>query len=165
MNYKYCPYCKENLIFHKEYYKCKKCKKIIYLNSSPTGSIVPIKGNDFMLSRRAIEPKKGYYDVIGGFLNYGEHPEKGALREFREETDIKIKMIKQIGIYIDKSYEFQGEKTVSLNIVYLAKIIGGEEIPKDDIDELIWFPIEKPPKNLAFPWMENLMKDLRKFKR
>lgn len=55
------------------------------------------------MSIRGIEPKKGKYDFIGGFLENGEDPLDGAVREFKEETGVEInkKDLEFLGIYVD----------------------------------------------------------------
>ena len=40
----------------------------------------------------------GNYHLPGGMAEQGEHPEKTAAREFKEETNLKVKINKFIGI-------------------------------------------------------------------
>jgi ADP-ribose pyrophosphatase YjhB (NUDIX family) len=160
--FKFCPYCKSSLTKNSQFYQCSLCNRKIYINSSPAAGIVVIENGKFLISKRAFKPKKGYYDIVGGFLDKGEHPIVGAIRECKEETGLDIRIIKQIGIYIDKSYTFQGEKIPVLIVLYLAEIIGGKMEPQDDVASLHWFKIEKPPKKLAFPWLKKAMADLKK---
>jgi len=162
MKYKYCPYCAGKLKSHKEYFACVGCGNKIYINSKPAAGIVIIENGKFLITKRAIDPMKGHYDVIGGFLQKGEHPTKGAIREAKEETGADVRIIKQLGIYIDRDYVYQGEKIHIMIVLYLAEILKGKMKPKDDAASLHWFPIGKPPKKLAFPWLTKAMKDLEK---
>ena len=41
-----------------------------------------------MLTRRAREPQAGWWDLPGGFLEPGEHPEAALIREVREELGV-----------------------------------------------------------------------------
>jgi len=46
-----------------------------------------------MLCRRAIEPRRNFWNLPGGYLENGETVEEGAFREVWEEAGIKVKVI------------------------------------------------------------------------
>lgn len=158
--YKFCPFCKEKLGQKKELYFCPKCKQTIYKNFAYVGvGMVFVENGKVLLSKRGIEPRKGIYDIIGGFLNEDEYPEKGIIREVKEETNLNVKIIKILGIYRD-TYGKNDEPT--LNIIYIGKIISGEIKPQDDISELRWFDL-KETKNLElFKNVKEALSDLRR---
>jgi len=158
-NFKYCPECKLKLINNSDFFKCENCGQIIYKNSAPTASILIIDHDKVLLGKRAINPFKGKYDIIGGFLKYGEDPIAGVLREVKEETGLKIKIIELLGIYMD-TYGDGGEST--LNICYIGKIVSGKMKASDDVAELEWVPIDKLPKP-AFKSQIKTFKDLQKW--
>lgn len=163
-NYKYCPYCGNRFNKHKEFFKCPICSKKVYINSSPTSSAFVIKNGKYLISKRAIEPKKGTYDPVGEFLKNGEHPEKGLLREFKEETGSSIKIIDFLGIYIgENKYKYQGDFIETLNICYIAELTKSKIEPRDDVASFHWFPINKIPNNLCDPWITKAIKDLQKW--
>jgi len=131
LTYKFCPFCKEKLINKKELYFCPKCKKIIYKNFTYVGvGIVFVKEGKVLLSKRGIEPRKGIYDIIGGFLKEDEYPQKGIIREVKEETNLNVRIEKILGIYRD-TYGINDEPT--LNIIYIGKIVSGEMKPQDGL--------------------------------
>jgi ADP-ribose pyrophosphatase YjhB (NUDIX family) len=162
INYKFCPYCGKRSKKYKGYFKCTTCSKKVYINSLPTASAFILKDRKYLLSKRAIEPKKGLFDTVGGFLADGEHPEKGIVREFKEETGLIIKIIDLLGVYIDK-YRYQEDLVNTLNFCYIAKIVKGKIKPQDDVASLHWLPIEKIPNNLAFNWIKLAIDDLQKW--
>ena len=55
--------------------------------------------------------QKGYLDIPGGKIEYGETSEEAAVREFREETGITISDIKSVGRlvveYPDRVFDFE----------------------------------------------------------
>jgi len=165
INYIYCPFCRGTLV-HRGYeigtYSCTDCKKKIHLNSSPASSIFPIKDNKVLLAVRGVEPQKGKYDAIGGFLLPGEHPEKGVIRETKEETGLNILPTQLLGIYMENNYIYQGEKVEVLNLYYVGKIKSGSMIPSDDISSLHWFFIDKVPKT-GFKSVDIALIDLQKW--
>jgi ADP-ribose pyrophosphatase YjhB (NUDIX family) len=159
IKYKFCPQCKTKLDSTGEYPYCPNCKLTIYLDSKPTASILIISGNKVLLGKRAIEPFKGKYDVVGGFLKYGEDPITGVLREAKEETGLTIKITDFLGICMD-TYGKGGDYT--LNIYYVGEIVSGKMEASDDVAKLEWFDINKLPKP-AFKNQEKVFKDLQKW--
>ncbi len=160
-NFKYCPRCKSKLRNSPDFFECKSCGQIVYKNSAPTASVLIIKGGKVLLAKRAVEPFKGKYDIVGGFLKNGEDPVTGVLRETKEETGLKIKILDMLGIYMD-TYGKDGIQT--LNINYIGKIVNGKMKASDDVAELEWFPITKIPKP-AFKGQIKAFKDLQKWYR
>lgn len=122
--------------------------------------MLPILDGKVLLSKRAIEPHKGEYDIIGGFLKPGEHPKEGAVREASEETGLDIEVLELLGIYTDK-YGNEGDYT--LNIHYLGKIKGGKMKAQEDVSSLHWIPIKKVPLNEGFNNTKDTLKDLKKW--
>ncbi len=101
------------------------------------------------------------WDVIGGFLEPGEHPEKGMKREVHEETGLKVEPTDMIGFFMDV---YDGSFP-TLNICYTAAVTGGKLKPGDDIEELQWFEISKLPKNIAFKNEREMLKQLIRWHR
>ena len=109
-----------------------------------------------LISIRAIEPAKGKIDFIGGFLNNGEDPLVGAVRECKEETglDIDSEELIYLGTWIDE-YETEGTNYFTLNLIYTLNL--DEKIilqGRDDVESLVWLDIKKH-KNFAFKWMDS----------
>ncbi|HEY4687369.1 MAG TPA: NUDIX hydrolase [Candidatus Subteraquimicrobiales bacterium] len=151
-DYKFCPRCKTELrVLYEDEYKrlvCPECDFIYYYNSKPTASAVIEDGNRVLLCRRNIEPRKNYWDLPGGFLEAGEHPEEGAKREIKEELEVEIDILDTLGIFMD-SYE-SSESLSTLNIYYLAKIKSGKLRMASEINEIKWFDRDNLPKEMAF---------------
>ena len=67
---------------------CDRCGFIHYVNPKiVVGSVVLHEGK-FLLCRRSIEPRRGYWTLPAGFMEQGETTEEGARREAREEANI-----------------------------------------------------------------------------
>lgn len=138
---------------------CDECGHVFYQNSKPTASTLILNDqNQVLLGRRAIDPSKGKWDVIGGFLNLGEHPTQGAIREAKEETGLDVKIEKLLGIFMD-TYGDTGYST--LNICYTATVVGGEPKPNDDAAELKWFDISNLPDDMAYKNNTEMLKALQ----
>lgn len=97
--------------------------------------------------RRAVEPFLGWWDMPGGFLEPGELPTDGAIREAREELGVEVRLTELIGLYVD-TYRDASEFT--LNPYFTAQIVSGTPSPDDDALEIGWFGMHELPQELAF---------------
>lgn len=116
-----------------------------------------------MLGIRAREPAKGKYDIIGGFLENGEEPVAGGLRELKEETGIVCypEDLKYFGIWIGGDYVFEGETIYTLNIIYTLELDNKPEMKAaDDLESLEWVPMDANP-DLAFKFYTPLLEKIR----
>ena len=67
-------------------YVCASCETIHYQNPRMIVGVIPVKGDQVLLCRRAIEPRKGFWTVPAGFMENGETTLQGAVRETWEEA-------------------------------------------------------------------------------
>jgi len=71
-------------------YICGNCGTIHYQNPKIVVGCLVVQQNQVMLCRRAIEPRKGLWNLPAGYLENGETVEEGALRETWEEAGAKV---------------------------------------------------------------------------
>ena len=69
---------------------CAGCSFIFYLNHKVVAATIPEHEGRVLLTRRTIQPARGKWTVPGGFVDWGEPVEDGALRETWEETGLKV---------------------------------------------------------------------------
>jgi 8-oxo-dGTP diphosphatase len=115
-------------------------------------AIIPYKGG-IVLVKRMNEPFKNYFALPGGIVEYGEKVEDALLREVEEETGLKGKIYKFVGVYSDPSRDPRGH-FVSLCFIVTAK---GKLKAGSDAKEVRSFRLEALPK-LAFDH-EQMIKD------
>ena len=136
---------------------CSNCNTVTYLNSKPCVGALIIDKNKLLLARRKLPPFKNYWDIPGGFLEYGEHPEAGLNREVKEELGIQIRIEALIGIYMDE-YGKNGLST--LNVFYKCTAIDQPEVRAEEIIELKWFSVDRLPTKIAFKSARKAIKKL-----
>ncbi len=113
-----------------------------------------------MLVERAVEPKKGYWDVPGGFVDVGENFEESVQREIKEELGIDLENLEYAGSWID-TYEYQEIIYPTICVMFIAKLKATPDIkPADDVASYKFFkPSELPFEKFAFAWMEKFFKN------
>lgn len=142
--------------------KCDACGRTQYHNSKPCAGALIVQDKRVLLVLRAVEPFLGCWDIPGGFLEAGELPLDGMLREVKEETGLDVRVIDQLGVYIDR-YDFEGEDFYTLNHYYIVEPIGGTLHAADDVSEYQWFAFDQLPaeNRIAFEHAKRVLKDLR----
>ena len=160
MHYRYCPVCGNRLKdWNEQLMICNSCGYHFYQTSKPTAGAVIVKEDKsskrymVLLTRRGIEPYKGYWDIPGGFLQNGEQPEDGLRREIREELGIEIYEPRLYFAVVDRypREDIPQEASYTLCLYHLCRI--DETLPlkaEDDITESRWFFLDELPSNLSF---------------
>lgn len=124
---------------------CDFCQTIFYDNPKIVVGAVVTFQNQFLLCKRAIPPRMGYWTYPAGYLENNESLEEGTHREAKEEAGITLKLIGLIGIYSLTAVN-------QIHIVYAGEMQTPEILPGKESLEVALFPQEKLPwGNLAFP--------------
>jgi ADP-ribose pyrophosphatase YjhB (NUDIX family) len=150
--WRHCPRCGASVEPAGGRAECGACGYVVYANPVPAAcALVVDDAGRVLLARRAWEPYAGCWDLPGGFLHEDEHPLDGLRRELAEETGLAVEPADFLGAFM-VPYE---ERTV-LNLVWLARVRGGEERAADDVSELAWFAREELPPLDEIPMAEPL---------
>ena len=123
--------------------QCPACGAIHYKNAKPTASALVVKDGRVLLGRRSVEPLLGRWDVPGGYLEPWEDPLDGVKRELLEETGLIIEPTDVLAILIDT---YGDSSLYTFNVYYLARLVGGDMQPADDVSELRWFARDELPE-------------------
>ena len=109
--------------------------------------------------KRKYPPKKGYWDIPGGFVDFDETLEASLRREIKEELAIDISNFKYFTSTADR-YLFKDINYHTLCFVFLAKLNEKENFsPRDDITEIKFFRKNNfPIHKLAFPGLKVVFK-------
>ena len=157
IDYTYCPQCRRPLAPLDGHPHCSACDITIYDNVAVGAGVLLVRDNKVLLVRRGIDPYKGSYDIVGGFVNPGETPEQAAIREAKEETGLDVEIVELLGTYSDR----YGEGAHTLGLHYLAKIVGGIEQAGDDAASLEWVEVTHIPEEAFTAGFKNTADTLR----
>jgi ADP-ribose pyrophosphatase YjhB (NUDIX family) len=130
---------------------CPECDHIDYENPKIINVVVATYNGEFLLARRAIEPRKGYWTLPGGYMENGETPQQGALREAFEEAGAKGKPGPLIMIY-------QPPKKNEVIMIFRSELTSREAAAGTESQEVKFFKWEDIPwKELAFPFIKDAL--------
>jgi ADP-ribose pyrophosphatase YjhB (NUDIX family) len=147
--YRFCPWCSQPLPGETPFrQECSACGFVLVHHSNPCVGAMPLDDGDrVLLGRRGIEPFRGDWNVIGGFLNYGEDPYEGLRREVKEELGVDC----EVGGFVAAAPDWYGPGGCALlNLYFRVRLLGGELRAQDDVSEFQWFPLNTLPGNIAF---------------
>ncbi len=103
------------------------------------------KGNKTLLIKRYIPPCKGYWCLVGGRVLYKERLLNAVQRQARDETGLKVKTKKFIGIYDNPNRDSNKH---SISLAYLVTPIGGKLKIGPESSEIKFF--DKLPNRIGF---------------
>jgi ADP-ribose pyrophosphatase YjhB (NUDIX family) len=100
---KYCCSCGQSVVLKhtegRDRIVCEYCQTIHYTNPKLVVGALCTWEDKVLLCRRAIEPRRGYWNLPAGYLEDFEKAEDGAIRETWEEAGAEIEIIKVITVY------------------------------------------------------------------
>jgi len=105
--YRFCPLCATPLVWHtqledggeKQRLRCSACGWTHWNNPTPVlAAIVEDGDGRVLLARNAAWPPQ-MFGLITGFMEAGESPQKGVVREVKEETNLDALETGLIGAY------------------------------------------------------------------
>jgi ADP-ribose pyrophosphatase YjhB (NUDIX family) len=105
-----------------------------------TSAVLVVHDGKYLLAKRNKENYNDYWVIPGGGVRFGETLKDAAIREIKEETNLEVEIIKQIGykeiINVPGNYH-------SIVFFYLAKPKSMDIDAKDDVSSAKFFKIEE----------------------
>lgn len=124
---------------------CSHCHTVHYQNPRIVAGCLPVWGEQVLLCRRAIEPRRGYWTLPAGFMENGETVEQAAVRETLEEACARVRDLNLYTLF-DLPHISQVYMMFRAELVDLDFAVGEESL------EVRLFTEEEIPwSELAFP--------------
>ncbi len=130
--------------------------------SHPRGAakVAIIEKGKVLLVKAARGLTAGIWNLPGGFIGYGEHPEETAQREVEEELGIKIRLERLLGVYADTFTRTGG---FMISFVYLAKRLSKTLKPHpEEIETITWMNVRQAARDLPNPFAKAGLRDYLK---
>jgi ADP-ribose pyrophosphatase YjhB (NUDIX family) len=145
-NFRYCPKCGSPQItnFHEKGMRCAACEYIYYHNSAAAvAGIIETEGG-IVLTKRGIEPKAGFLDLPGGFVDYQESFEQALVREIKEEIGAEIFESRYLGSFPNK-YVYRNVTYFTTDVVFVC---WASQLPEQAINHEITEIVVVRPEEL-----------------
>lgn len=87
------------------------------------------------------------WTLVTGFLDPGEEPAAGVVREVFEETGVSVEVQRVLAVESTAPGRFpNGDRTVCLDVAFVCRPIGGvAHVNDDESVDVRWCPIEELP--------------------
>ncbi len=159
--FRYCPYCASPMDRKKEGGRerpyCPSCGFTQYLNPTVGVAVVVIREGKILLGKRAPHVSYGQMWCIPcGHVEWDEDVEDAAVREFEEETGLRVSIKGVVAVHSN----FHNPRQHTVGIWFMGEVVGGEPRPGDDLVEIGFFPLNNPPLPLAFPTDRLVLEEL-----
>lgn len=127
--------------------RCPTCGRYVARDLVTNGLI--IKSGKILLVKRNIEPCRGMWALIGGYIGWNETVEECVKREVKEEVGLECETTNFIGIYSGPNRDPHDLQNIGL--AYVLKPVSEKIlIQKEEVIEAKWFPLDNLPTPLAF---------------
>lgn len=156
--WRYCPWCRGKLqmgeVDGKERMHCKRkgCSFVHWDNPLPVAVVlIPNKDGHVFLVQRGVAPRAGMWALPGGFIDRGETPDQGAVREAKEETGLDVE--------IERLLWWTVTQNNNILFFFLAKPNDGTPKPGSDALAVKPFAQGTVPVEIAFPTHRQTIED------
>ncbi len=152
--YNFCPRCGKPLsikhLFGAKRPYCPHCDYIVFRDPKlAVGALIVDEGR-VLLVRRGVIPRKTFWAMPSGFVEYDEQPRPALAREIREETGLEAEIGRVLEVFPISDPNKKG-----VFLLFEARVTGGDMQAGDDAMDVRWFPID------AIPWDEVAFPQLR----
>jgi len=138
---KYCPQCGSEALTwpSPKHFTCTACNFVLYLNIAAAVAVIIECQGKLLLGVRRHDPKKGMFDLPGGFVDPAESAEQAVRRELKEELAIELCDELRYLFSFPNKYLYRGIEYDTLDLIYLVRL---NEFPQftagDDLAEALW---------------------------
>lgn len=124
---------------------CEHCGFVNYQNPKiVTGSVVR-HDDKFLMCRRAIEPRRGFWTIPAGYLEMHETPEDGARREAFEEANAELELQGLLAVYTVP-------RLSQVQLIYRARLLAPQfSAGEESLEVALYEWNEIPWDEIAFP--------------
>jgi ADP-ribose pyrophosphatase YjhB (NUDIX family) len=128
---------------------CTACDFLYFHNTACASAGIIEVEEGIILIVRGHQPKAGFYDLPGGFVNYGESAEDALTREIREELGADVTITSYLGSFPNR-YVYRDVVYFTTDIVFTcrlkssaASIICNDEVGRWEVIPASSLPLDK----------------------
>jgi 8-oxo-dGTP diphosphatase len=159
--FRFCPVCSTPLVPHDDHgharRACPACGFVRYRNPVPAAGVILHGPRGVLLVKRKYPPRARAWCIPAGFMEYGETPERCAVREMREETGLGVRLTGLFGVYAG----FDDPRARAVLILYTAERVNGRLVPGSDALDAGYYPLSRLPRAIAFAAHRQALREYR----
>ncbi len=125
---------------------CPVCKRFNVRNT--TVQLIAVKEGKVLLQKRNLDPEKGAWALVAGYLSWHETLEECMRRELKEEMGLEVGDLNLVAVYSDPKRDKDGRQNIA--VVFSGEVQGELAIDAREVREVAWFDLEKLPDLIAF---------------
>jgi NAD+ diphosphatase len=121
---RYCPKCGAAALkpASPKLFRCGECGFELYINNAAAvAAIIPDERGRLLITTRGKEPKKGMWDLPGGFVDPDEAAETALKREIREELGLDVISTQYLCSFPNR-YEYMGVRYPTMDMGFVCKV-------------------------------------------
>jgi ADP-ribose pyrophosphatase YjhB (NUDIX family) len=123
---------------------CGECSVIHYQNPKIITGCIALWEGKILLCRRAIEPRKGFWNLPAGFMENDETPAQGAIREVMEESGAEVDIVGLHSVYAVLHAN-------QIYMMFLAKLRSPQFLESPEtLESRLFAPEDIPWEEIAF---------------
>ena len=150
-SFRFCPCCGGELANRprggRDRLVCRDCRRVLYVNPAVGVALVVRRGSEILWGRRKGGPYRDAWCIPCGYVEWGEEVRAAAAREFAEETGLVVEVVEVLAVHAN----FHDSERLTVGIWFAGRVLGGALQAGDDLAEVAFYPLEAPPRPLAFP--------------
>jgi ADP-ribose pyrophosphatase YjhB (NUDIX family) len=162
-HFRFCPRCASPAIkvHQKNAMRCSACGYVYFHNTAAAVAGIIETDGKILLIRRATGPGRGYYDLPGGFVDYGESIDGALVREVKEECNLAITDLRYFGSF-GNTYRYGGVDYFTADTVFLCRPVSIKKLRiSKEASRIVLMDVKKIDlKKIAF---ESIRKALKKY--
>ncbi len=122
--FRYCPKCGAAALrfVGSKLVSCTSCGFELYLNAAAAvAALITDEKGRLLIVVRAEEPKKGMWDLPGGFADPGESAEVALRREVHEELGLELTAMRYLCSY-PNIYDYRGLRYATVDLGFVCEV-------------------------------------------
>ncbi len=147
----YCPLCGAAFEWQERFGRprpvCPSCGHTLFFDPKVAVATLIVQDERVLLVQRANDPRKGWWALPAGFVEWDEAPQAAAARECLEETGLTVEIVRLLDVF----HTPNDGGAADIVIAYRGRVVSGVLVAADDAESAAWFPRDALPPVAFLP--------------